>query len=41
MARAGVNLDTNTMAEVYEKFGLKEGVQDFIGHSLALYLDDR
>jgi Rab GDP dissociation inhibitor len=28
------------MAEVYKRFGLEPGTQDFIGHSLALYLDD-
>ena len=28
------------MATVYEKFGLEPGTQDFIGHAMALYLDD-
>ena len=28
------------MAAVYEKFGLEPGTQDFIGHAMALYLDD-
>ncbi|RUP44923.1 rab proteingeranylgeranyltransferase component A, partial [Jimgerdemannia flammicorona] len=28
------------MADVYKKFGLEPGTQDFIGHSLALHLDD-
>jgi len=36
----GINLDTDTMASVYEKFGLEPGTQDFIGHAMALYLDD-
>ena len=37
---AGIDLDKNTMAQVYEKFGLEPGTQDFIGHAMALYLDD-
>ena len=28
------------MRSVYEKFGLEPGTQDFIGHAMALYLDD-
>lgn len=28
------------MKVVYEKFGLEPGTQDFIGHAMALYLDD-
>ncbi|EPT03895.1 hypothetical protein FOMPIDRAFT_1022074 [Fomitopsis schrenkii] len=36
----GVNLDRDTMAAVYERFGLEPGTQDFIGHAMALYLDD-
>lgn len=36
----GLNLDRNTMTEVYYKFGLEKGTQDFIGHSMALHLDD-
>ncbi|GAA5955850.1 hypothetical protein JCM21900_001735 [Sporobolomyces salmonicolor] len=36
----GVNLDKTTMAEVYYKFGLEAGTQDFIGHAMALHLDD-
>ncbi|KAH9037205.1 rab GTPase activator [Lactarius pseudohatsudake] len=35
-----INLDTATMKAVYEKFGLEPGTQDFIGHAMALYLDD-
>ena len=38
--RPGINLDKDTMATVYEKFGLEPGTQDFIGHAMALYLDD-
>ncbi len=37
---AGVNLDKDSMKSVYEKFGLEPGTQDFIGHAMALYLDD-
>lgn len=36
----GVNLDKDSMKSVYEKFGLEPGTQDFIGHAMALYLDD-
>ena len=36
----GIDLDRNSMKEVYEKFGLEPGTQDFIGHAMALYLDD-
>ena len=36
----GINLDADTMRAVYEKFGLEPGTQDFIGHAMALYLDD-
>ncbi|KAG8745913.1 Rab GDP dissociation inhibitor alpha [Ceratobasidium sp. 414] len=36
----GVNLDTDSMKTIYEKFGLEPGTQDFIGHAMALYLDD-
>ena len=28
------------MVEVYKKFGLEPGTQDFIGHALALHLND-
>ena len=28
------------MKMVYEKFKLEPGTQDFIGHAMALYLDD-
>ena len=36
----GVDLDKDSMKTVYEKFGLEPGTQDFIGHAMALYLDD-
>ena len=36
----GINLDADSMKVVYEKFGLEPGTQDFIGHAMALYLDD-
>ncbi|KAF8640438.1 hypothetical protein AX17_000103 [Amanita inopinata Kibby_2008] len=36
----GINLDQDSMKQVYEKFGLEPGTQDFIGHAMALYLDD-
>ncbi|KAI9344078.1 GDP dissociation inhibitor, partial [Obelidium mucronatum] len=36
----GLDLNTVTVAAVYEKFGLEEGTRDFIGHALALHLDD-
>lgn len=38
--QAGINLDRDSMKTVYEKFGLEAGTQDFIGHAMALYLDD-
>ncbi|KAF9229126.1 rab GDP-dissociation inhibitor [Gyrodon lividus] len=36
----GIDLDRDSMKTVYEKFGLEPGTQDFIGHAMALYLDD-
>ncbi|KAI6007215.1 GDP dissociation inhibitor [Pisolithus albus] len=36
----GIDLDNDSMRVVYEKFGLEPGTQDFIGHAMALYLDD-
>lgn len=36
----GIDLDKDRMKTVYEKFGLEPGTQDFIGHAMALYLDD-
>lgn len=34
------DLKKSTMLQIYEKFGLEEGTQDFIGHALALHLDE-
>ncbi|KAI0936496.1 Rab GDP dissociation inhibitor alpha, variant 2 [Taiwanofungus camphoratus] len=36
----GIDLNKESMKSVYEKFGLEPGTQDFIGHAMALYLDD-
>lgn len=36
----GLNLDKNTMAEVYLKFGLEPGTRDFVGHAMALWTTD-
>ncbi|KAI9315174.1 GDP dissociation inhibitor [Dichotomocladium elegans] len=36
----GLNIDTDNMATVYKKFGLEPGTQGFIGHAMALHLDD-
>ncbi|KAK2461644.1 hypothetical protein APHAL10511_006107 [Amanita phalloides] len=36
----GLDLDKDSMKQVYEKFGLEPGTQDFIGHAMALYLTD-
>ncbi|KAI0489748.1 rab GDP-dissociation inhibitor [Xylaria cf. heliscus] len=36
----GLDLGKNTMKDVYDKFGLEAGTRDFIGHAMALYLDD-
>lgn len=36
----GLDLNKDTMATVYKKFGLETGTQDFIGHAMALHLDD-
>ncbi|KAG6862438.1 hypothetical protein C0995_011878 [Termitomyces sp. Mi166 len=36
----GIDLNRDSMKTVYEKFGLEPGTQDFIGHAMALYLDD-
>lgn len=40
MSTLGINLDVTPMSEVYYKFGLEAGTQDFIGHAMALHLDD-
>lgn len=36
----GLNLDTNTMDEIYYKYGLERGTKDFIGHAMALHPND-
>lgn len=36
----GMSLDQTPMKDVYAKFGLEAGTQDFIGHAMALHLDD-
>lgn len=36
----GINIDQTPMKDVYTKFGLEAGTQDFIGHAMALHLDD-
>ncbi|ODV63388.1 Gdi1p [Ascoidea rubescens DSM 1968] len=36
----GLDLDQNTMDDVFYKFGLETGTKDFIGHSMALYSND-
>ncbi|KAI9492269.1 GDP dissociation inhibitor [Zychaea mexicana] len=36
----GINVNQDTMTSVYKKFGLDAGTQDFIGHAMALHLDD-
>ncbi|KXS22032.1 rab GTPase activator [Gonapodya prolifera JEL478] len=36
----GIDVKTVPMSEIYKKFGLEPGTQDFIGHAMALHLDD-
>jgi Rab GDP dissociation inhibitor len=36
----GYNLETMTSTQLYKKFSLSEGTQQFIGHAIALHLDD-
>ncbi|CAG8789098.1 10634_t:CDS:10, partial [Dentiscutata erythropus] len=36
----GIDLNTAPMSKVYSDFGLESGTQDFIGHAMALYLDE-
>lgn len=36
----GLNMNTSTMKDVYDKFGLEATTRDFIGHSMALYTTD-
>jgi len=34
------DVNTKTMAALYDKFGLDGNTQDFVGHAMALYTDD-
>lgn len=36
----GLDINSVTMKEVYDKFGLEAGTRDFIGHAMALYQTD-
>jgi Rab GDP dissociation inhibitor len=36
----GLNINSCTMKEVYDKFGLETTTRDFIGHAMALYQTD-
>lgn len=36
----GVNINTTLQADLFYKYGLDRGTQDFIGHALALHVDD-
>ena len=36
----GIDLDKNTMDEIYYKYGLERGTKDFIGHAMALHPND-
>ncbi|ERT02621.1 rab GDP-dissociation inhibitor [Sporothrix schenckii 1099-18] len=36
----GLEINTCTMKDVYDKFGLEATTKDFIGHAMALYLTD-
>ncbi|OBA21204.1 rab GTPase activator [Metschnikowia bicuspidata var. bicuspidata NRRL YB-4993] len=36
----GLDLDKNSMDEVYTHFGLERGTKDFIGHAMALWAND-
>jgi Rab GDP dissociation inhibitor len=37
---SGLDVNKCSMKDVYTKFGLEPGTQDFIGHAMALWLDD-
>ncbi|KAJ2760421.1 Rab GDP dissociation inhibitor alpha [Coemansia sp. BCRC 34490] len=37
----GLDLDRMTMSQVYDHFGLNEDTQEFIGHAMALHLDEK
>jgi len=36
----GMDINKIPMKDVYAKFGLEAGTQDFVGHAMALWLDD-
>lgn len=36
----GLDMETCSMKDVYDKFGLEPATKDFIGHAMALYLND-
>ncbi|WVQ74137.1 hypothetical protein IAR50_003729 [Cryptococcus sp. DSM 104548] len=36
----GLDINTCPMKDVYYKFGLEAGTQDFVGHAMALWLDE-
>ncbi|OBZ83599.1 putative secretory pathway GDP dissociation inhibitor 1 [Choanephora cucurbitarum] len=36
----GLDIDRVTVSDVFKKFGLASGTQEFIGHAMALHLDD-
>lgn len=36
----GMDLDRNTMTDIYVKFGLQSGTRDFMGHAMALWTTD-
>lgn len=40
LTHKGLDLDKNTMNDVYNYFGLELGTKDFIGHAMALWLND-
>ncbi|KDN36775.1 rab GTPase activator [Tilletiaria anomala UBC 951] len=35
-----LDLDSDSMEKIYNYFGLEKGTRDFIGHAMALHLDD-
>ncbi|KAI7825077.1 GDP dissociation inhibitor [Kickxella alabastrina] len=37
----GLDLNRHTMVDVYKHFSLNEDTQEFIGHAMALHLDDK
>jgi Rab GDP dissociation inhibitor len=36
----GLDINKCSMKDLYTKFGLEAGTQDFVGHAMALWLDD-